>query len=106
MTMNNSTLEADDGIINDLPKSQAYKNLEAYALAYWNIHPYLSLVICTFGISTNVVNIVILTRQKMLNSINCVLTGIALSDIITMLDYIPYAVHFYLVTELGKHFIL
>ena len=104
--MNNSTLEADDGLIIAIPKSQAYKNIEAYALAYWNVHPYLSLVICTFGISTNVVNIVILTRQKMLNSINCVLTGIALSDIITMLDYIPYAVHFYLVTELGKYFIL
>ena len=37
----------------------------------------------------------------MLNSINIVLTGIAISDIITMVDYIPYVVHFYVMTDIG-----
>lgn len=86
--------------------SAMYRNLESYALAYWHIHPYISLVMCTFGISTNIVNIAILCQKKMRNTINCVLTGIAISDIITMLDYAPYAMHFYLLTDLSKYLYL
>ncbi|XP_045163841.1 G-protein coupled receptor dmsr-1-like [Mercenaria mercenaria] len=92
--MNNSS-SGSDGL-----RSTMYQNLEAYALAYWYMHPYISLIICTFGISTNIVNIAILCQKKMINSINCILTGIAISDILTMLDYVPYAMHFYLLTDL------
>ena len=103
--MNNSSdvSSTEDETIpgTEATKSIMYQNLETYALGYWHVHPFLSLLICTFGISTNLVNIVILTRKKMLNSINCVLTGIAISDIITMVDYIPYVVHFYLMTDIG-----
>lgn len=98
--MNNSSFV----IVPDGPevKSRLYQNLESYAHAYWCIHPYISLIICSFGIITNMVNIAILCRKKMVNSINCILTGIAISDIVTMMDYVPYAVHFYLLTGLGK----
>ena len=103
--MNNSSdvSPVEDGTMSgtESTKTAMYQNLEMYALGYWHVHPYLSLIICTFGISTNLVNIVILTRKKMLNSINCVLTGIAISDIITMVDYIPYVIHFYLMTDIG-----
>lgn len=33
----------------------------------------------------------------MRSSINCILTGIAVSDVFTMMSYIPFAIHFYLV---------
>ena len=101
--MNNSTDSKADGSLqgSESTKSLAYESLETYAIGYWHVHPYISLVICTFGITTNIVNIVVLTRKKMLNSINIVLTGIAMSDIITMLDYIPYVVHFYWLTDIG-----
>lgn len=97
--MNNTTTVPDYGPV----KSQSYQNLNNYAHAYWEIHPYLSLIICVFGISTNLVNVFILCQDKMRNSINCILTGIAVSDIMTMLDYIPFAVQFYLLTGLGKN---
>ena len=84
------------------PTSDMYEGLAAYALGYWYVHPYLSLLICVFGISSNIINIIILTQKKMLNPINCVLTGIAVSDIITMADYVPFVIHFYLRTGLGK----
>ena len=96
--MNNSTVQPQYG-----PEvSQSYQNLNSYAHAYWELHPYFSLTICVFGITTNLVNVFILCQEKMRTCINCILTGIAVSDIMTMLDYIPYAVQFYLLTELCK----
>ena len=95
--MNNSSRGVGDEVTSTM-----YRNLEDYALAYWYMHPYISLVICTFGITTNIVNIAILCQKKMINSINCILTGIAISDILTMLDYVPYAMHYYLLTDLSK----
>ncbi|KAK3594158.1 hypothetical protein CHS0354_026570, partial [Potamilus streckersoni] len=102
MNDTNQTSEADTnerGVAG--VNSQAYVNLEAYAYWYWEVHPYLSLIVCTFGIATNIANIIILTRKKMLSSINTILTGIAISDIITMVEYIPYALHFYILTDIG-----
>ncbi|KAL3862218.1 hypothetical protein ACJMK2_008204 [Sinanodonta woodiana] len=101
MNDTNQTSEADTkvrGVAGG--KSQAYANLESYAYWYWEVHPYLSLIVCTFGIATNIVNIVILTRKKMLSSINTILTGIAISDIVTMMEYLPYALHFYILTDI------
>ncbi|WAR15110.1 DMSR1-like protein, partial [Mya arenaria] len=82
------------------PHSSFYQSINAYAHAYWHVHPYISLIICVFGIITNIVNIYVLCKEKMRNSINCILTGIAISDIIIMADYIPFAIHFYLATGL------
>lgn len=82
--------------------SWAYAGLEAYAHWYWHIHGYVSLVICTFGIPTNIVNVIILTRKSMRTPINCILTGIAVSDILTMLSYMPFAVHFYIMFGLER----
>ena len=84
-------------------QSEYYQFLNQYAHAYWQVHPYLSLTICSFGILTNMVNIHILGKKKMQSPINCILTGIAVFDIITMVDYVPYVVHFYLRTGLGNY---
>ncbi|CAG5121867.1 unnamed protein product [Candidula unifasciata] len=63
---------------------------------YKKAHAYLSLVICTYGVITNIINIVVLTKPKMRNSINCILTGVAVADTITMTSYIPFAYFYYL----------
>ena len=70
--------------------------LESYACFYFNIHGYISLILCCFGVPTNIVNIIILTRKSMKSQINIILTGIAISDALTMLSYIPFALHFYI----------
>lgn len=68
--------------------------LYAYACLYYGVHDYLSVILCCFGIPANIVNIVILTRKSMRTSINIILTGIAVTDMLTMLSYLVYAIHF------------
>ena len=60
------------------------------------VHGYLSLVVCFFGIPTNIINIWILTRKHMQTPINLMLTWIAVFDMLTMISYVPFAVHFYI----------
>lgn len=62
---------------------------------YKPIHGYLATVVCVFGIVANVLNIVVLTRPNMISSTNCILTGLAVSDGLTMLAYLPFALRFY-----------
>ncbi|KAK6174915.1 hypothetical protein SNE40_013474 [Patella caerulea] len=76
------------------------KNLEAFALWYWGIHGYLSIFVCIFGILTNFINIEILTRKPMRTSVNTILAAVAISDIVLMASYIPYAIHFYIMCDL------
>ncbi|XP_050413508.1 G-protein coupled receptor dmsr-1 [Patella vulgata] len=71
--------------------------LQSFGECYWSIHGYYSLIVCLFGVITNLINIAVLTKKSMRTPINCILTGIAIADLITMLSYIPFAIHFYLV---------
>lgn len=82
------------------PFAKVNPGLKAFAWGYWCVHGYLSLMICTFGIITNIINIRVLTRQSMRTSINSILAFIAIFDILTMTSYVPFAVHFYLTTDL------
>ncbi|CAG5131712.1 unnamed protein product [Candidula unifasciata] len=59
------------------------------------IHGYLSVVICFFGVLTNIFNITVLMAKDMRTATNYLLTFIAVSDILTMLPYIPYVINFY-----------
>ncbi|XP_076451326.1 G-protein coupled receptor dmsr-1-like [Babylonia areolata] len=70
--------------------------LERFGDCYWHLHGYVSLALCIYGVITNIINVSILTKKSMINPINCLLTGIAIADMITMSSYIPFAVHFYL----------
>lgn len=70
--------------------------LRAFHENYKTYHGYVSLFISIYGVITNVINIIILTRKSMRSSINCVLSGIALADIITMTSYIIFALRFYI----------
>lgn len=75
-----------DGVIRDL------------ATQYKNYHGYASLIVCSFGTFTNILNIIVLTRQDMKTApINRILTGLATADVLVMLEYIPFAIYKYLV---------
>jgi len=69
--------------------------LEQFSDAYQSIHGYLSLAVCAFGIVLNVMNVVVLTRRQMLNATNSLLTALAVTDLLTMSAYLPYAGYFY-----------
>jgi len=62
---------------------------------YQRYHGYLASVVCVFGIVANALNIVVLTRRNMISATNCILTGLAVSDGLTMAAYLPFALRFY-----------
>ncbi|KAL3861442.1 hypothetical protein ACJMK2_007476 [Sinanodonta woodiana] len=64
---------------------------------YSTIHGYTSIIVCIFGICTNIINITVLARRDMRTPTNILLTWMAVSDILTMLPYVPFAIHFYCV---------
>ncbi|BFZ23684.1 hypothetical protein BsWGS_26723 [Bradybaena similaris] len=74
-------------------------NGDLYSFSDWyaQYHGYVSLCVCLGGIVTNTFNVTVLTRRHMRTPVNLILTGLAVSDIITMLSYLPFATHFYCV---------
>ena len=70
--------------------------LSRYSVWYAAYHGYTSLVVCAIGIIGNVFNVVVLTRPNMASSsTNCILTALAVSDLLTMVVYVPFAIQFY-----------
>ncbi|KAL4221707.1 G-protein coupled receptor [Mactra antiquata] len=69
--------------------------LTRFSRSYASIHGYVSLCVCVFGIVTNLFNVSVLTRKHMKTPVNQILTWLAISDILTMISYIPFAIHFY-----------
>ncbi|XP_054009274.1 G-protein coupled receptor dmsr-1-like [Hylaeus anthracinus] len=68
------------------------------ALRYKKYHGYVALVVCLFGTLANMLNIVVLTRKDMVTTpINQILTGLATTDMLVMLEYIPFAIYMYIV---------
>ncbi|XP_046744398.1 G-protein coupled receptor dmsr-1-like [Diprion similis] len=70
--------------------------LDAFHTTYIQIHGYASLLVCLFGSVANTLNIAVLTRREMNSPTNAILTGLAVADLLVMLEYIPYATHMYL----------
>ncbi|KAL4221081.1 G-protein coupled receptor [Mactra antiquata] len=62
---------------------------------FTTVHGYSSLIVCAFGITTNFINITVLARKDMRNPTNAMLTWLAVSDILTMIPYVPFVIHFY-----------
>ena len=61
------------------------------------MHGYLAVTVCVLGTFFNMMNILVLTHKDMrTNPINLLLTGIAVADMMVMVEYIPFAVHMYL----------
>ncbi|KAH3828414.1 hypothetical protein DPMN_130373 [Dreissena polymorpha] len=83
--------DLDDGALNVTARSR----LMLFNKIYADAHGYVSLCVCSFGIVTNLFNISVLTRKQMATPVNQILTWLAVSDILTMVSYIPFALHFY-----------
>lgn len=43
-----------------------------------------------------------LNRRKMVSSTNIILTGLAVADMMVMIDYVPYTVHNYILTSQSR----
>lgn len=61
---------------------------------YQPYHGCICIIICTLGILTNIINILVLTKRQMRTSVNILLTAIAVCDMGTMLSYLIYIAHF------------
>ncbi|KAJ8681201.1 hypothetical protein QAD02_016988 [Eretmocerus hayati] len=70
--------------------------VDGFHTFYVPIHGWAALVVCVYGLIANGLNIAVLTRREMRSPTNTILTGLAVADMLVMLDYIPYAVHSYL----------
>jgi len=76
--------------------------LKRFSHWYSGIHGYLCIAVCAFGIVSNVLNIVVLTHRRMASSpTNFILTALAISDLLPMLTYLPYAAYFHCIA--GVH---
>ena len=73
------------------------RGLYNFSRRYARYHGYASICVCAFGVMCNVFNIVVLTRKNMISSTNIILTGLAVSDTLTMLSYVPFALQFYVI---------
>jgi hypothetical protein len=62
----------------------------------FQVHGYVSLVVCLFGCVANSLNIAVLTRREMTSPTNALLTGLAVADLLVMLEYIPFVCHMYI----------
>ncbi|KAJ8889814.1 hypothetical protein PR048_009318 [Dryococelus australis] len=66
-------------------------NMVAFSEAYRPVHVYVSLLVCVFGSVANTLNIAVLTRREMSSPTNAILTGLAVADLLVMLEYVPFA---------------
>ncbi|XP_055626841.1 G-protein coupled receptor dmsr-1-like isoform X2 [Toxorhynchites rutilus septentrionalis] len=69
------------------------QGLDDFHTSYSEIHGILCLLVCIFGSIANTLNVIVLTRREMRSPTNFILTGLALADLLVMLDYIPYAIY-------------
>lgn len=88
--MNDSTLDTDART-----EYVCKYGLECFKMTYILYHGYISVFICFFGIIANVLNIVVLTRKEMISPTNAILTGLATSDMLVMIAFIVYSIHYY-----------
>ena len=88
----NATSTNDTDVEDHYPGAEA---LKAFNQWYRPYHGYLAAFVCVFGIVANILNIIVLTRKNMISATNCILTGLAVSDGLTMVSYLPFALHFY-----------
>nr|XP_022906111.1 sex peptide receptor-like [Onthophagus taurus] len=77
------------------PATFRYCRLDQFSNGYRELHGFLSILVCVPGSIANVLNIFILTSREMRSPTNFILTGLALADLMLMLEYVPYSVHVY-----------
>ncbi|KAK7105544.1 G-protein coupled receptor dmsr-1-like [Littorina saxatilis] len=72
-----------------------------FGVSYNRVHGYLSVTVCIFGIVSNVLSIIVLTRKHMRSPTNFILTALAIADILVMSTYPIMAIYFYIITSPG-----
>lgn len=111
--MQHNITESDYGLIYNLTGREASKLLQReylenesinclcaqlrnFSQSYRKIHGYLSFFVCIIGVISNVLNIIVLTRREMsVLPINRILRGLAVTDIVLMIEYIPFIFFYY-----------
>lgn len=73
-----------------------YCNLKNFEETYKYMHGPFSIVVCVFGSIANILNICVLTTKDMRWPTNYILTSLAVTDLLVMIEYIPFAVHRYI----------
>ena len=64
---------------------------------YRLVHGWASAICCLFGIPCNLLNIIVLTQPNMIKSpTNLILVGLAFTDLLTMIAYLPQCIYFYI----------
>ena len=94
--MDSSESYAMENTTGNVAEMEELSDIAKFSIKYAKIHGYLSACVCLFGFMANIFNIVVLTRRNMITSTNVILTGLAIADLFTMLDYFPFAMHFYI----------
>ncbi|KAK0052065.1 G-protein coupled receptor 139 [Biomphalaria pfeifferi] len=72
------------------------RGLLEFAISLGSIHGYVAVAVCLFGVLANSANIIVLTRKHMASSTNILLLWLAVADLLTMLEYLPFVIHFYI----------
>jgi len=83
----------------DTNVSVATSGLLQFSRSYSLIHGYLAIVVCICGTLANLANVIVLTRPKMTSSTNIILTWLAIADLLKMVAYLPFDVHFYVLCD-------
>jgi len=92
LNLTESESESESSMSAEYCSSDAWEVILNYSL----IHGWASLLVCIFGSIANVLNIAVLTRPEMRSPTNIILTGLAMADLLVMIEYIPYAIHMHL----------
>ncbi|XP_049765773.1 G-protein coupled receptor dmsr-1-like [Schistocerca cancellata] len=92
----NATTEATNSTVAEEVAQFCGAGLEHFHAGYKQVHGYFSLLVCVFGSVANSLNIAVLTRREMVSPTNSILTGLAVADLLVMVEYVPYALHMYL----------
>ncbi|XP_046369788.1 G-protein coupled receptor dmsr-1-like [Haliotis rufescens] len=66
--------------------------LDVWNSWYRPVHGYAAPIVCIFGVVANALNFFVLTSKNMLSPTNVILSGLAVSDGLTMAAYFPYAI--------------
>jgi len=69
----------------------------SFGTKYKGIHGYIALMVCVSGAIANILIMVVLTRKEMRTPVNLMLLALAIADLLIMLEYIPFALHMYVV---------
>ena len=81
--------------------------ITSFGNAYSQYHGYIALVVCIFGVFANILITAVLTRKEMRTPVNLMLVALAIADLAVMLEYIPFALHMYVLPvyeDLEKRF--